>query len=352
MAAWTLAQLAAHTGAQLRGDAAQWIDGLGSLQQATNRQLAFLANHRYKHQLYETQAAAVLIRESDLDGYAGAALIVADPYAAFARLTHLFDQTPHREAGIHPTAVIATDALIDPTASIGAYVVIDSGVVIGAEVNIEAGACIHESVQIGAGSWIGCHVVIHHHCVIGQRVRIHAGAIIGADGFGFAPYQGHWHRIAQLGRVLIGDDCRIGANTTIDRGALDDTVIGRNVILDNQVQIAHNVQIGDHTAMAACSGVAGSTRIGRHCILAGGVGVVGHIEIADHVHLTGMTMVTKSITQAGSYSSGTAMTDTTQWKKIAVRHRQLADVPINQLQKQLSDMQARLEQLESRILEK
>ena len=352
MAQWTLAQLAAHTGAQLRGDADLIIQGLGSLQHATSQDLAFLSNSRYKSQLVSTQAAAVLIRPADLDGYHGAALIVADPYAAFARLTHFFDQTPRRSAGIHPSAVIAADAQIDPTASIGAQVVIESGVVIRAEVTIEAGACISEAVQIGIGSWIGSHVVIHHHCHIGQRVRIHAGAVIGADGFGFAPYQGRWHRIAQLGRVVIGDDSRIGANTTIDRGALDDTIIGHNVIIDNQVQIAHNVQIGDHTAIAACCGISGSTKIGQHCILAGGVGVVGHIEIADRVQLTGMTMVTKSISQAGSYSSGTAMTDTAHWKKIAVRHKQLADVPINQLHKQLSDMQARLEQLESRILEK
>ncbi|MEC7119998.1 MAG: UDP-3-O-(3-hydroxymyristoyl)glucosamine N-acyltransferase [Pseudomonadota bacterium] len=350
MPMFNLAELASQLGAELRGDTQQVITGLASLAEAQSGHLTFLANPRYRSQLNDTQAGVVLLRAVDIGDYQGNILIVDNPYAAFARLTHVFDQTPKRATGIHPTAQIAADALIDPTAAIGAFVVVESGAKIAANVVLEAGVQIGEYAEIGAGSWIGGHAVVHHRCLIGQRVRIHAGAVIGADGFGFAPHQGHWHRIAPLGRVVIGDDSRIGANTTIDRGALSDTRLGQNVIIDNQVQIAHNVVIGDHTAIAACCGISGSTSIGAHCVLAGGVGVVGHIQIADHVHITGMTMVTKSIEKSGSYSSGTAMSDTAHWKKMAVRMRQLPDLPLQGLPDQIKHMQARLEQLESRIL--
>jgi UDP-3-O-[3-hydroxymyristoyl] glucosamine N-acyltransferase len=351
VAVLTLEQLAAQLGGELCGNPTYPIDGLAPLATATSSQLAFLANARYQSQLDHTQAGAVLLRAADAVGFAGQALIVADPYACFARLSHVFDQTPKPAAGIHASAVIDPSATIDATASIGPFVVVEAGAVIGARTVLASGVQVSEAAQIGADCWLGAHVVIHHRCVLGDRVRIHAGASIGADGFGFAPQGGRWHRIAQIGRVCIGNDVRIGANTTIDRGALDDTIIHDGVIIDNQVQIAHNVVIGAHTAIAACCGISGSTRIGQHCVLAGGVGLVGHIEICDHVHLTGMTMVTKSITQAGSYSSGTAMTDTPQWKKMAVRLRQLADVPINRLPDQLGHMQARLERLESLLLD-
>jgi UDP-3-O-[3-hydroxymyristoyl] glucosamine N-acyltransferase len=351
VAVLTLEQLAAQLGGELRGNPTHPIDGLAPLATATSSQLAFLANSRYQSQLDQTQAGAVLLRAADAVGFAGQALIVDDPYACFARLSHVFDLTPKPASGVHASAVIDPSATIDPTASIGPFVVVEAGAVIGARTVLASGVQVSEAAQIGADCWLGAHVVIHHRCVLGDRVRIHAGASIGADGFGFAPQGGRWHRIAQIGRVRIGNDVRIGANTTIDRGALDDTIIHDGVIIDNQVQIAHNVVIGAHTAIAACCGISGSTRIGRHCVLAGGVGLVGHIEICDHVHLTGMTMVTKSITQAGSYSSGTAMTDTPQWKKMAVRLRQLADVPINRLPDQLGHMQARLERLESLLLD-
>lgn len=352
----SLATLAEQLGAELRladagGTADDLITGLSALATARASQLSFLANPRYRSQLKQTKAGAVLLRREDLADYQGHALIVDNPYAAFARLSHVFDLTPKRQPLRHPSAVIAADAQVDPTASIGAFVVVESGAVIGRGAVLEAGVQIGECAEIGADCWLGCHVVVHHRCMIGARVRIHAGAVIGADGFGFAPHAGHWHRIAQIGAVRIGDDCRIGANTTIDRGALSDTVLGYNVIVDNQVQIGHNVEIGDHTVIAACCGIAGSTQIGKYCVLAGGVGLVGHIQIADHVQITGMTMVTKSIEQAGSYSSGTAMSETPRWKKMAVLLRQLPDLALQQLPMQIKHMQARLEQLESRILD-
>lgn len=344
----SLGQIAERLDAQLVGDPETLITGLASLQRAKPCHLAFLSNSRYKSQLQATQAGAVLICQQDLAGYTGNALIVANPYAAYARLSHLFDQTPKPAAGIHPTAIIAASAKIDPTASIGAYVVIEDDVIIEADAVLESHVCIARGSAIGKQSWLDKQVVVQHHCTLGARVRVHAGTVIGGDGFGFAPYQGQWHRIAQLGSVHIGNDARIGANCSIDRGALDDTIIGNGVIIDNLVQIAHNVQIGDYTAIAANVGIAGSAMIGKHCIIGGASGIAGHLSICDHVHLTGMAMITKSITKAGTYSSGTSFLENSQWKRVVVRLRQLADVPVNQLIRQIEHLQARVEQVESR----
>lgn len=344
----TLGQLAARLDAELIGDPDLVIQGLASLQHAQPCHLAFLSNSRYKSQLEVTNAGAVLIRQEDMGDYTGNALIVPNPYAAFAGLSHLFDQTPKPVAQIHPTAIIAASAIIDPSASIGAYVVIEDDVSIAADVILESHVCIAQGSIIGRGCWLDKHVTLQHHCELGERVRVHAGTVIGADGFGFAPHEGQWYRIAQLGRVMVGNDVRIGANCTIDRGALDDTVIGKGVIIDNLVQIAHNVQIGDYTAIAANVGIAGSTHIGKHCIIGGASGIAGHLSICEHVNLTGMAMITKSIQQPGTYSSGTSFFDNTQWKKMVVRLRQLADVPLIQLMKQIEHLQARVEQVESR----
>ena len=335
----TLAELAAELGAELRGDPGHRITGLATLQGAGPEHLAFLANPRYRPQLQETRAGAVLLRPEDAAGYAGQALLLANPYLAFARVSHRFDRTPRLPAGVHPSAVVAASARIDASACIGPQAVIGEDVVIGAGSIIEAGAILHDRVRVGDESRIRSRVVIYHDCQVGSRVNIHAGAVIGGDGFGFANERGHWRKIAQLGAVVIHDDVDIGANTTIDRGALEDTVIHTGVIIDNQVQIAHNVVIGAHTAIAACCGIAGSTRIGAHCILAGGVGVVGHIEICDRVQLTGMTMVTKSITEPGSYSSGTAFDTSDNWKKMAVRLRRLDDLAqrVRRLEKSAGD---------------
>ncbi|KFF35972.1 UDP-3-O-(3-hydroxymyristoyl) glucosamine N-acyltransferase [Pseudomonas aeruginosa VRFPA01] len=313
---YTLGQLAAHVGAQVRGDADLPIQGLATLQEAGPAHLSFLANPQYRKYLPESRAGAVLLTAADADGFAGTALVVANPYLAYASLSHLFDRKPRAAAGIHPTAIVAADAEVDPSASVGAYAVIE---------------------MIGEGGWLAPRVTLYHDVNIGARVSIQSGAVIGGEGFGFANEKGVWQKIAQIGGVTIGDDVEIGANTTIDRGALSDTLIGNGVKLDNQIMIAHNVQIGDHTAMAACVGISGSAKIGRHCMLAGGVGLVGHIEICDNVFVTGMTMVTRSITEPGSYSSGTAMQPAAEWKKSAARIRQL------------DDMARRLQQLEKRL---
>lgn len=334
---WSLAELAELLDARLVGDGSHQITGLASLQQAAETDLSFLANAQYRKHLASSHAGGVLLTEVDAEGFAGNALIVANPYLCYARLSHHFDPKPKAPSGIHPTAVIASDARIDSSASIGAGAVIEQGVEIGAGVTVGAQCFIGARSRIGAGGWLAPRVTLYHDVRIGERVVIQSGAVLGSEGFGFASDRGVWQKIAQIGGVLIGDDVEIGANTTIDRGALSDTLIGNGVKLDNQIQIAHNVQIGDHTAMAACVGISGSTRIGRHCTIAGGVGMVGHIEICDNVFVSGMTMVTRSITEPGAYSSGTAMQPAAEWKKSAARIRQLDGLAkkVQQLEKQL-----------------
>ncbi len=332
-----LGQLAEFLGATLRGDGEKQITGLATLQEAGPAQLSFLANPQYRKYLTDTSAGAVLLKQADAETYEGDALVVPDPYLAYARISHLFDPKPRAAAGVHPSAVVAADAQVDPAASIGPFVVIESGAVIGAGTTIGAHCFIGARCVIGEGGWLAPRVTLYHDVRIGQRVVVQSGAVLGGEGFGFANEKGVWQKIAQIGGVSIGDDVEIGVNTAIDRGALADTVIGNGVKLDNQIQIAHNVQIGDHTAMAACVGISGSAKIGRHCTLAGGVGLVGHIEICDNVFISGMTMVTRSITEPGAYSSGTAMQPIADWRKSAARIRQL------------DDMYRRLQHVEKRV---
>ncbi|WP_426156082.1 UDP-3-O-(3-hydroxymyristoyl)glucosamine N-acyltransferase [Pseudomonas sp. TSRC2-2] len=335
-----LGQLAEHLGATLRGDPETQITGLATLQEAGPAQLSFLANPQYRKYLAGSKAAALLLKEADAEGFAGNALVVPDPYLAYARISHLFDPKPKAAAGIHPTAVIAPDAVVDSSASIGPFVVIEAGARIAARVTLGAHCVVGARSEIGEAGWLAPRVTLYHDVRIGKRVVIQSGAVIGGEGFGFANEKGVWQKIAQIGGVTIGDDVEIGVNTAIDRGALADTVIGNGVKLDNQIQIAHNVQVGDHTAMAACVGISGSTKIGKHCMLAGGVGLVGHIDICDNVFLTGMTMVTHSITEPGAYSSGTAMQPAAEWRKSAARIRQLDDIArrLKQLEKRAGEV--------------
>ncbi len=334
---FTLAELAERLGATLRGEPGRLISGLATLQEAQPEQLSFLANPQYRKYLSQTQAGALLLTPADAEGYVGDALLVANPYLAYAELSHLFDRKPQAVAGVHSTAVVAADAHIHPSASIGPYAVIESGAQIAAGVTVGAHCVIGACSVIGENGWLAPRVTLYHDVHIGKRVVIQSGAVLGGEGFGFANEKGVWQKIAQIGGVTLGNDVEIGANTTIDRGALADTVIGNGVKLDNQIMIAHNVQIGDHTAMAGCAGISGSTKIGKHCMIAGGVGMVGHIEVCDNVFVTGMTMVTRSITEPGSYSSGTAMQPAGEWRKSAARIRQL------------DEMARRLQQLEKRL---
>lgn len=339
----TLAQLAQQLGADLRlaeGASAELLpSGLNTLQDASPTEVSFLASANYRRFLAETRACAVLVTEDMADACPVSALVVANPYHAFARATAIYDRTPTPAAGVHPAASVHPEAEVDPTASVAAGAVVEAYAQIGAGAVVGPNSVVGEGSVIGARTRLHGNVTVYHGCAIGSDCIIHSHAVIGADGFGFAPSGGQWTKIHQLGGVEIGDEVEIGACTCIDRGALGNTVIGRGVKIDNQVQIAHNVQIGDYSAIAACSAVAGSATIGKHCTIAGGAGVVGHVTVADKTHVTAMTLVTKSIDKAGSYSSGTPFSDSRSWRRSAVRFAQLDEMArrLRDLEKQLAN---------------
>mgnify|MGYP003654529139 CR=1 FL=1 len=337
MASHSLRDIADHIGAELRGDENLQITGLNTLQNAGVGDLAFLANKAYCQFLSQTNAGAVIIAGDELARYTGNALVMANPYLGYALVSSMFDSAPVPVPGIHPTAVVATTANIAATASIGAHSVVGEHVVIGSDSQVGANATIGDGSILGNNCRISANVSIYHGVTIGSQVTIHSGAVIGADGFGFAHNQGSWVKIYQLGGVVIGDRVEVGACTTIDRGALGDTVIEDGVILDNHVQIAHNARVGENTAMAGCSGVSGSTVVGKNCIFAGQSGVVGHVTICDGVQVTGGSIITKSLHEPGSYSSGTAFSKTGEWRKNAVRFNQLDDLAqrVRKLEKKL-----------------
>ncbi len=341
MPKYTLAELAEKFEGIVKGNPQHMVSGLASLQTATEEDLSFLANAQYKKFLSETKAGAVLLKKEQADFFEGNAILLDDPYLAYAKISYLFDTKPVSKPGIHPTAVVADTAKIDPTAAVEAYAVIESDAVIGAGVTIGAHCFIGARCVIGEEGWLAPRVTLYHDVKIGKRVVIQSGAVLGGEGFGFAVDKGDWFRIAQIGGVTLGDDVEIGANTTVDRGALADTVIGNDVKLDNQIMIGHNVQVGDHTAMAACVGISGSTKIGKRCIIGGSVGMAGHLEICDNVMLTGMTMVTRSISEPGTYSSGTSMQTSTEWRKSVARFRHLDEMArkIQQLEKKLANIE-------------
>lgn len=335
----TLSELADKIGATVRGDGALEITGLATLANAGPHQVGFLANEKYQSQLKTTQAGAVILRaEHDDETLVANALVSENPYLSYAYAAQAFDKAPTQAAEIHPSAVV------DPTAVIGV------GVAIGPQSVIEAGAMIADHAIIGAQCYVGQDarigqhtrlwpgVKIYYDVVVGERCTLHSGAVIGADGFGWASDRGKWVKIPQLGRVVIGDDVEIGANTTIDRGALDDTIIGSNCIIDNLCMVAHNVQIGDGTAIAGQTGIAGSAHIGKHCLIGGATGINGHITIADGVQVHGMTMVTKNL-EKGVYASSLPVVDQTTWAKSGARVRQLPELfmRVRALEKKLQD---------------
>jgi UDP-3-O-[3-hydroxymyristoyl] glucosamine N-acyltransferase len=318
--------LAQRFGLELRGDGACEIAGVGTLASATAQQLSFLANPHYRAQLSASHAGAVVLRADDAEHSPAACLIATDPYVAFAKIAALFDPTPAAPAGVHPTAVVAAGARVAASASIGPLSVIEDGAV------VEEGAVIGPHCTVGADCTVGAHsrlvarVTLVTRVTLGKRVLVHPGAVIGADGFGLAFERDHWIKVPQLGGVRIGDDCEIGANTCIDRGAIEDTVLEEDVRLDNQIQIAHNVHIGAHTAMAGCAAVAGSAKIGRYCLIGGGAGILGHLTVADRVTVTARTLVTHSIHSAGEYSSGVPFQESRQWRRNAARFRHLDEL--------------------------
>lgn len=308
------------------------ITGVANLSAATKHQVAFLAKAKYLDELNQTNAGVVLlseqfINEARIINPKCLYVLVKDAYLAYACVSTLFASSC--VTGIHRTAIVADSAVIGNQVSIGANAVIGEKVVLADGVVVGAGAIIGERTQIGAGSQIDAAAVIHHDCIIGEQTRIHSHANIGSEGFGFAPVATkdgrQWQRIAQLGRVIIGNHVRIGSHTCIDRGAVDDTVISDDVIIDNLVQIAHNVHIGRGTAIAANCGIAGSTKIGKNCLIGGAVGISGHLTIADDVTITSMSMVIANIQKSGSYSSGTVAMPSLKWRRAAARFRQMGE---------------------------
>lgn len=339
---YTLQALANHVGGTVHGDAALVIQGLATLQQAQKHHLSFLSNPKYQAQLTTTQAGAVIIAAKDLPHCQGpAALVVANPYLAYAKIAQLYWHKPKAAIGIHPTAQVHASVRLGHDVSIGPYAVIEANSVLADGVVIGAHGVIGEDCHLGAYTELAPRVTLYHGVHIGQRCYVNSGVVIGSDGFGFAPHEQGYTKIPQLGRVVIGDDVDIGANTTIDRGALGDTVIADGVKLDNQLQIGHNVKIGAHTVIAGCTGIAGSAEIGANCMIGGATNIGGHLSIADRVILLGTSMVTNSIDHAGVYASGTGLLPRSDWQKSTVRLRQL-----DKLARTVQQLVKKIEQLE------
>jgi len=306
----TVAEIAARLGGEVLGDPTLRITRIAPLDAADAASIAFLAHPKYRAQLATTKAGCVIVGPAlreDAAARGGVAILTPDPYLYYARLSQWWAarQRGANAGGVHPSAVIEPGAQIDPTATIGALTFIGAG------------------ASVGAHTRVGARVVIGERCTVGARCVLHPGVVIGADGFGFAPHDGRWEKIEQLGAVRIGDDVEIGANTCIDRGALGDTVIEDGVKLDNLIQVGHNVVIGAHSAMAGCVGIAGSAKIGRHCTVGGGAIVLGHLELADHVHITAASVVSRSLREPGQYSGMFPIDDNASWEKNAATLRHL-----------------------------
>jgi len=325
----TLEDLVAQLGGELVGDPgahAIRVQRVATLGSATAGDISFCHRGKYADQLRATRASAVVIAPADRGLAPCASILTANPYLYFARVAALLNPEPKAVAGVHPTSVIGSGAEVHPTASIGPHCVIGAGARIAAEVAIDAGCVIGDGASVGAGSRLHARVTIYARCLVGERCLLLSGAVIGADGFGLAPDQGRWVRIPQVGRVVIGNDVEVGANTTIDRGALDDTVIEDGVKLDNQIQIGHNCRIGAHTAIAGCVGIAGSTRIGQHCMIGGAAMIAGHLELCDRVVVSGGTLVSRSIREPGTYTGVYPFEPNRRWTRNAATLRHLDEM--------------------------
>jgi len=320
----TLGELAVRFGCELRGDPDARVDSVAPLAQAQPGSVSFLANPRLRAQLVETRATAVVIDAATAAQSPVAALIAENPHATFARIAAWLYPRPQHPAGIHPSAVVAPDARVDPSAHVGAFAFIGPRSVVGPRADIGPHCVIEDGVQVAEDVRLVARVTLCHDVIVGARTVIHPGAVVGADGFGLAKEaSGAWLKVPQVGSVVLGADVEIGANTTIDRGAIGDTVLDEGVKLDNQIQIGHNVRVGAHTAMAACVGVSGSTTIGKRCMIGGMAGIVGQLTICDDVAVTGLTMVSHSITRPGVYSGGIPAEEARTWRRIVARLKRI-----------------------------
>lgn len=339
----TLAALVARFGGELVGDGAVTVRQVAPLERAGPDEIGFVSQSKYLSQLDATQAGAVILPADGCDATERPRILTPNPYLYFARVSALLNPPPRPAAGVHRTATVAPDADIATDASIGPGAVIGARAVVGPRSVVGPNCTIGDDVRIGADCLLHANVTVYPHCQIGDRVILHAGCVIGADGFGFAPDGERWEKIPQIGRVLIGDDVEVGACTTIDRGALEDTVIGEGVKLDNLIQVAHNVQIGAHSAIAACTGIAGSAKIGRHCTIGGAAMIFGHIEIADNTRISTNTLITKSLPTAGTYTSALPFSEHETWQKNAVHMRNL-----DKLVKRVKALEQKLGELEKK----
>lgn len=322
-ASYSLQELVQLIGGELQGDPNAIINSMGTLEGAKSGQMSFLTNAKYKNAMAITKATAVILKKADVEFCATNKIIHTDPYVAFAKAAQLLDSSPIPDMLISESARIHSSANIGENASIAPGVVIEKNVKIGKNATIGANSVVGEGAKIGDDVNLRANVTLYHRVILGHRVSIHSGTVIGSDGFGYANDNGVWVKIPQTGTVVIGDDCEIGANTCIDRGALDNTIIGNDVIIDNLVQIAHNVTVGDHSCICGGTGIAGSSNIGKYVVIAGTCVVNGHIDICDKVQITGFSMVTKSIGQPGVYSSGMPVQPNREWQKNTVRLRQI-----------------------------
>ena len=337
---YSLREIAGLFGGEIVGDPEVRVERVATLENAGKGCIAFLANERYAKQAQVTRAGAVIVAPAARQATTVTRIVCSNPYAYFARVSALFNPPRKPEPGVHPSAVVHETASVHPGAEVGACVVVSRAASIEAGAVIGAGSFVGAGVRVGRDSRLHASVTIYDDCVLGERVVLHSGVVIGADGFGIAFDEERWVKVPQIGRVVIGDDVEVGANTTIDRGAIDDTVIGDGVKLDNQIQIAHNVHIGAHTAIAACTGISGSVEIGRHCRIGGGVGIAGHLTIADHVEISGHTAVTKSIDTPGVYTGVYPFERNRDWRRNAAQLRHLAE-----LQRRLSALERAFEEL-------
>ncbi len=337
---YRLADIVALLGGRVLGNADTTVVQVATLEHAGEGNIAFLTNAKYRAQLEGTRASAIIVGETEAEATALPRIVSDNPYAYFAKVSALLNPVPQARAGIHASAVIGEGAHVDATAHIGANVVVGAGVSIGAGCVIMEGCSIGDNTVIGANARLYPRVVVYHDCHIGNNLIAHSGAVIGSDGFGMAMEKGRWLKIPQIGRVVIGDDVEIGANTTIDRGALNDTVIEDDVKLDNQIQVAHNVRIGAHSAIAGCVGIAGSATIGRYCRIGGSAGILGHLQIADNVEIASFTLVGKSIREPGSYAGIFPFSKNEEWRKNAAQLRHLDELAhkVRQLQQEIEEL--------------
>lgn len=340
---YSLSEIVARFGGELLDDNGVRIAAVAPVERAGAGEIAFVSQAKYLREIASSQAGALILPPEGRDAGTRPRIITANPYLYFARVSALLNPAPHPAPGAHLAAFIHPQAKVAATATIGAGAVVCEGAVIGERSIVGPNSVIGEYVTLGDDCLLHANVTIYHHCEVGNRVILHSGCVIGSDGFGLANDKGRWVKIPQVGRTVLGDDVEVGAGTTIDRGALDDTVIEEGVKLDNLIQVAHNVRIGAHTAIAACTGIAGSAKIGKHCMIGGAAMIFGHIEIADGVHISTNTLITKSLTKPGTYTSALPFSEHGEWLRNAAHLRKL-----DKLVGRIKDLEKRISELEGK----